>query len=102
RSGLWSALVLQRLHEEFKPTSKTRFVDHLFALSGASGGSIGNMAFVAQLLVENQSDATSKAHSNPLAVNLMSNDLLSFPLARLLSTDLIVSIAGLIGIQDRA
>ena len=45
RSGYWTASVLSRLEDG----TAGKFSRHLFCLSGASGGSVGNAAFYTSL-----------------------------------------------------
>ena len=52
RSGLWAAAILNRLHEQCDAIEPGLFRKRLFALSGASGGGVGNTCFAAQLLAE--------------------------------------------------
>lgn len=96
RSGYWTASVLSRIEDN----SKGRFSRHLFCLSGASGGSVGNAAFFASLY--------SGKHNGNAYANLdrcrsyLSNDFLSFTLARLLGPDLFKPIFPFDIIHDRA
>jgi predicted acylesterase/phospholipase RssA len=96
RSGYWTAGVLARIEDE----SQGRFSRHLFCLSGASGGSVGNTAFYASL----QADSTERRHSSHLdrCRNYLSNDFLSFTLARLLGPDLFKPIFPFDAVYDRA
>jgi len=96
RSGYWTAGVLARLEDE----SQGRFSKHLFALSGASGGSVGNAAFFASL----QADTAEQRHSSHLdrCRTYLSNDFLSFTLARLLGPDLFKPIFPFDAVYDRA
>jgi predicted acylesterase/phospholipase RssA len=79
RSAYWTGSVLAELEKE----TKGKFSQNLFCLSGASGGSIGNMVFW-------QSRMRSKTINLSEIQDYLSNDLLSFPLARLLGPDLIL------------
>jgi Patatin-like phospholipase len=91
RSAYWTASVLSMLEEK----SNGKFAKHLFCLSGASGGSFGNMVFYGSM---RQKD------SKPLikVQSYLSTDFLSFPLARLLGPDLVIPfIPGLTSV-DRA
>lgn len=96
RSGYWTASVLSRIEDD----TKGRFSRHLFCLSGASGGSVGNAAFFASLY--------SGKHNGNAYANLdrcrsyLSNDFLSFTLARLLGPDLFKPIFPFDIIHDRA
>lgn len=103
RSGYWAALVLGNLHEKtrYNPGNyRSYFSDHLFCLSGASGGSVGNASFLSALEIQ-QSHPDLKVDS--LCVKYLDNDFLSYPLARLLGPDLIKPVFGWMhGWGDRA
>ncbi|NDC76910.1 MAG: patatin-like phospholipase family protein [Chitinophagia bacterium] len=96
RSGYWTAGVLARMEDE----SQGRFSRHLFCLSGASGGSVGNTAFFASL----QADSTERRHSSHLdrCRTYLSNDFLSYTFARLLGPDLFKPIFPFDAVYDRA
>jgi hypothetical protein len=104
RSGYWAALVLGRLHEQTRYdkslSNRSYFTDHLFCLSGASGGSVGNASFLASLLVQQKHP---ELPSDTLSARYLDNDFLSYTLARLLGPDLIKPAFGWIkGWGDRA
>jgi len=82
RSAYWVASVLAKLEQE----TKGEFSHHLFCLSGASGGSLGNATFYS-LLFLNQ---TKKANLNYFDASrqFLKNDFLSFTLARMMGGDL--------------
>lgn len=81
RSGYWTASVLGTLDD----TTHGEFSKHLFCLSGASGGSVGNATFFS-LLREKQ-----KMNDNTLldtaARSYLKKDFLTFTLARMLGPD---------------
>jgi hypothetical protein len=83
RSGYWTATVLGKLQDRLQDSlSKTNlFSQHLFALSGASGGSVGNGTFLALL-----QHRGIKAYEQE-ARKFMRSDFLSFTLARMLGPD---------------
>lgn len=100
RSGYWVGSVLGRLHQE----SNGYFTDHLFCLSGASGGSWGNGAFHAWLGEQRTArglrstdgpfrpyGATSMEHDSldRLCRNTLEQDFLSFTLAHMLGNDFV-------------
>jgi hypothetical protein len=103
RSGYWAALVLGRLHEKTRYNSLTNqsyFTNHLFCLSGASGGSVGNISFLGALKVQRDHPHLK---TDSLSVRYLDNDFLSFALARLLGPDIIKPVFGWIrGWGDRA
>lgn len=96
RSGYWVARVLNELHkdEQLKNEMPSRFQEHLFCLSGSSGGSVGTAAFVAQLIAERENPALRMQveNNNGLSVQFLRTDFLSYPLTRLLGWDLISSL----------
>ena len=82
RSGYWTASVLGTLDD----TSHGEFSKHLFCLSGASGGSVGNATFFS-LLREKQ-----RVHNNNFLLDTagrsyLKNDFLTYTLARMLGPD---------------
>ncbi len=92
RSAYWTASVLTKLNIE----TSGKFQDHLFCLSGASGGSLGNMTFYSTL--------NQKADSAQLqnVQKYLSNDFLSFPLVRLMGPDLLLPFVPFHLVKDRA
>ena len=92
RSAYWTASVLSEIDHE----SNGRFSNQLFCLSGSSGGSLGNIAFIA-----GRKDQHNKTFL-PQIQAYLSNDFLSFPLVRLMGPDLLLPfLPGKIG-GDRA
>lgn len=98
RSGYWAAGVLDLLNDSTRADSLSPglFQKHLFCLSGASGGSVGNGSFLAQLAAEEKNPPLRR---DSLSRTFLGNDFLSFTLARLLSFDLL---SGLSPFKDRA
>lgn len=92
RSAYWTASVLSTIEAE----TKGRFSENLFCLSGASGGSLGNLAF--------WGTSANKKNSNPTQEiqSYLSNDFLSFPLVRLLGPDIILPLVPFHILHDRA
>jgi len=88
RSGYWTAGVLGRLEDATRGT-KGWFSQHLFCLSGASGGSVGNATFFSmldssrKLTMENKPVASFKKGASAY----LANDFLSYTLARMLGPD---------------
>jgi hypothetical protein len=80
RSAYWTASVLSTIDNE----SKGAFSNNLLALSGASGGCLGNLAFIAARKNQYRESSLNQIQA------YLSNDFLSFPLARLLGPDLIL------------
>jgi hypothetical protein len=83
RSGYWTASVLGKLQDRLNDAQlgANLFEQHLFALSGASGGSVGNGTFLALLQKEGIKEYEKEAKK------FMSSDFLSFTLARMLGPD---------------
>jgi len=103
RSGYWVAVVLGRLHEQTRysnVTNQSYFLDHLFCLSGASGGSVGNTSFLAALDIQRNHP---ELKTDTLSTRYLDNDFLSYALARLLGPDIIKPVFGFLpGWRDRA
>jgi len=78
RSGYWVASVLGMLHD----STAGKFDEHLFAMSGASGGSVGNGAYFA--LLYNKYGGISYTAAGQ---DFLKHDFLSFTLARMLGPD---------------
>ena len=91
RSAYWTASVLSSLESE----SKGNFSKNLFCLSGASGGSFGNMVFYGSL-------TTLKTNRLEKIQSYLSQDFLSYPLVRLLGPDLIIPFIPSTKALDRA
>jgi hypothetical protein len=103
RSGYWAASVLASLHEKTRyhdGTNRSYFSDHLFCLSGASGGSVGNVAFLSALDIQQQYPGLT---TDTLCMEYLGNDFLVYPLARILGPELIMpAFTWLPGWGDRA
>ena len=92
RSAYWTASVLGKIQEE----SLGNFSKQIFCLSGASGGSLGNMSFYATLLDRSETNTIKTVQ------DYLSNDFLSFPLVRLLGPDIILPLVPFHFLHDRA
>ena len=58
RAAYWTATVLSRLQDQRKTSAKYyRFSDHVYAISGVSGGSLGAAAFAALVREQNDREA---------------------------------------------
>jgi hypothetical protein len=88
RSGYWTAAVLGKLEDATRGT-KGWFSQHLFCLSGASGGSVGNATFFAMLDSSRKLTLQNKptASFTKGASTYLGNDFLSYTLARMLGPD---------------
>jgi hypothetical protein len=83
RSGYWTAAVLGTLEDSsIKYDPQSRFSDHIFCLSGASGGEVGLTTFFSML---RDTDTTKRFF--PAADTFMRQDYLSYTLARMLGPD---------------
>ena len=97
RSGYWTAATLGKLED----ITGGNFSYHLFCMSGASGGSVGNGTFLALLklrkdICSRNSNFTDEAHK------YLKSDFLSYTLARMLGPDFIRPMFGRLDIADRA
>ncbi|HEX2617739.1 MAG TPA: hypothetical protein VHL57_09370, partial [Flavobacteriales bacterium] len=93
RSGYWVAAVLARLEEE----SGGRFGRHLFSLSGASGGSVGNATFLALM-----ADTAGRKHVLEHSRAILEQDMLSPALANMLGADMLHFLVPVLKGRDRA
>ena len=100
RSGYWAASVLAMLED----STHGEFSKHLFCLSGASGGSVGNAAFFSALRAkENLLRLDHSDTANLHAVkSYLQSDFLTFTLARMLGPDVFRHIFPLGFVDDRA
>jgi hypothetical protein len=101
RSGYWVASVLGKLED----TSNHDFSKHLFCLSGASGGSVGNAAFFT--LLKNAADRPGKNLPNNQSFyeagkEYLRSDFLTYTLSRMLGHDFFVAMLPFNTSGDRA
>jgi hypothetical protein len=96
RSGYWTASVFGRIEDK----TQGKFSRHLFCLSGASGGSLGNSVFYS-ILYRNLSKPAQDMQV-PLSQAYLSNDFLSYTLARMLGPDLFKPLFPFNSVYDRA
>ncbi len=83
RSGYWTAKILSGLED----SSGGRFSKHLFCLSGASGGSVGNATFFS-LLRARDSLAAKKISFTQASADYLRSDFLTYTLSHLLGPDI--------------
>ncbi len=98
RSGYWAASVLGFLQD----TTKGKFGEHLFCLSGASGGSVGNGTFFA--LLAKQKNMLQRSYRDA-SREYLASDFLTYTMARMLGPDVFRPLApfGLLDkLDDRA
>lgn len=97
RSGYWTAAVLSKLED----TTRGKFSQQIFCLSGASGGSVGNTVFLTLLKYR---DSLQKENKKFLqgANEFLRSDFLTYSIARMLGPDFIRPLFPLPFIDDRA
>lgn len=99
RSGYWAASVLSLLED----TTKGKFSQHLFCLSGASGGSVGNATFFTLLHSRNTlAQMNSDSAYLTASTKYLASDFLTYTLARMLGPDIFRYIFPLRRAYDRA
>lgn len=102
RSGYWTASVLGKLDS----ATDQRFSRHLFALSGASGGSVGNATFFSLLYLRHYetlyTDSLNRSGLIRPAMDFLKTDFLTYTLARMLGPDIFNSIYPLMADRARA
>ena len=106
RSGYWTASVLSKIEDALlvqdttsPPSGRNRFSDHLFCLSGTSGGGVGVATFFSLLRnTENQKDPiyTRSAQS------YLKHDYFTYTFARMLGPDFFNYIIPFSARSDRA
>ena len=98
RAAYWTAGVLAALHD-----AHPRFADHVLALSGVSGGSMGASVYAALAMDSNTALACKReGGAQGCARAIGSADLLSAPLAAMLLSEPFNRITARIGGADRA
>jgi len=100
RSGYWVASVLSKLED----STRGDFSKHLFCLSGASGGSVGNGVFFSLLRAKQQLKTfdPSDTAMYKASIDYLKSDFLTFTLARMLGPDVFRHIIPLRKVDDRA
>ena len=97
RSGYWTASVLSKLED----TTNGKFSQHLFCLSGASGGSVGNGTFLALLKNRDSLQKMGQTFTRG-ATDFLHSDFLTYTIARMLGPDFVRPVFPLPFIDDRA
>lgn len=100
RSGYWTASVLGKIEDSSLVNSPTnRFSDHVFCLSGTSGGGVGVATFFSLLRDKEQ-------HAKPLynssARAFLKQDYFTYTFARMLGPDFFNYIFHFSSVKDRA
>ena len=85
RSAYWVASVLGRLEDKSIQKGKDRFSEHVFCLSGTSGGGVGVAAFYSLLKHADKKDTTTGFEM--AAKDFLGQDFLTYTMARLLGPD---------------
>ncbi len=93
RSAYWVASVLGRLEDSSINAGKERFSEHVFCLSGTSGGGVGVATFYALLKYASKKDNTPAFET--AAKSFLQQDFLTYTLARLLGPDYFNYIPGI-------
>jgi len=100
RSGYWTASALSKMEDE----TQGEFSKHLFCLSGASGGSVGNATFFS-VLRSKQSLMQHNPAPNACwqaSSSYLRSDFLTYTLARTLGPDVFRNLVTLYNVNDRA
>ena len=100
RSGFWTSSVLSKFEDE----TNGAFSKHLFCLSGASGGSVGNATFFSVLRAKENLLKTIPT-ANPCrqaSAGFLKSDFLTYTLARTLGPDVFRNLITLYNVNDRA
>ncbi len=100
RSGYWTSGVLARLEDASLTHNKSnRFSDHIFCLSGTSGGGVGVATFFSLL-------RDKELHTDPLyaksASAFLKQDYFTYTFARMLGPDFFNYIFHVSALKDRA
>ncbi|MBC7848104.1 MAG: patatin-like phospholipase family protein, partial [Chitinophagaceae bacterium] len=96
RSGYWTAGALSKLQD----STKGKFGNHLFCLSGASGGSVGNGSFFA--LINQQKNGIPVGNFGLETRAYLQEDFLTYTLGRMLGPDFVRFVLPIWFIDDRA
>ncbi|MEJ7646381.1 MAG: hypothetical protein WKF87_17420 [Chryseolinea sp.] len=104
RAGKWTTSVLSHLQDVSRQRNPAdKFGDHILAIAGASGGSVGNCAFYSLLKAELSDDPSFKDRGDYSSHtrDFFHSDFLTFTLGRFLGPDLIRHLVP-IDMDDRA
>jgi hypothetical protein len=83
RSGYWSASVMASLDSQ----TNGKLTSHLFCLSGASGGSVGNAAYFNLLRAKQTDPAVKDTAGVKIVQDYLETDFLTYTIARMLGPD---------------
>jgi len=95
RAGYWVASVMAKMNEE----THGEFNKHLFCMSGASGGSVGNATYFNLLRAKQTSDTVT--HDLIDVQQYLKTDFLTFTIARMLGPDVFRHIFPFQFVDDR-
>jgi len=95
RAGYWVASVMAKMNEE----TNGEFNKHLFCMSGASGGSVGNAAYFNLLRAKQTNDTIKNDLEN--VQEYLKTDFLTFTVARMLGPDVFRHIFPFQFVDDR-
>jgi hypothetical protein len=98
RSGYWTASVLGRLEDSSLGNPDGKFSDHVFCLSGTSGGGVGVATFFA--LLNDKRKSQERLYQESAAL-FLEQDYFSYTAARMLGPDYFNYIFHILG-KDRA
>ena len=96
RAGYWVASAMAKMNEE----TAGKFNRHLFCLSGASGGSVGNAAYFNLLRAKLNNDTIKD--DRKIVQQYLATDFLTYTLARMLGPDVFRHIFPFDFVDDRA
>jgi hypothetical protein len=99
RSGYWTASVLGKIEDSSLQDPSGKFSDHLFCLSGTSGGGVGVATFYA-LLADKQPAAGANYMRS--ARGFLQQDFFTYTLARMLGPDYFFYLFPFFTFTDRA
>jgi len=98
RSGYWTASILAN----FEDSTREKFSQHLFCLSGASGGSVGTATFFSLLNSKKELKQQADTTVTTATTKFLESDFLTFTVAHLLGPDIFRNIIPLNFVSDRA
>lgn len=88
RAGKWTSSVLSHLQDtSSRDADSTSFKDHVLCVAGASGGTVGNVAFYSLLRAEMNEEISPDEFSTHTE-SFFETDFLTYTLARLLGPDI--------------
>jgi hypothetical protein len=98
RSGYWTASILAN----FEDRTKEKFSQHLFCLSGASGGSVGTATFFSLLRAKKELKKQTDTTLTTATTKFLESDFLTYTIAHLLGPDIFRNLFPINFVPDRA